>query len=246
VASGNDFDWEIQSKDAGTLLPRNGTVIEFSSFDNLEGGTGRHVFRMGPLGMISGSIVAFPNSVLDYSQRSSPVFVDLEILSATDVANGIKGMLNVIGGAGNDKLRGNALSNYLDGGAGHDVVYGNAGDDELVGGAGNDVLVGMNGRDKLFGGTGEDILIGNLLNAEEFLDGIIAEWSRTTAPYQQRIVNVGGIDTSRDHETDELYGEDDLDWFFNYEEFDPDFGTLFLEDITDRDRLNEEEYYALS
>ena len=45
---------------------------------------------------------------------------------------------NLVGGAGNDSLYGNAAANTITGGAGNDTLYGAAGDDTLDGGAGTD------------------------------------------------------------------------------------------------------------
>jgi Ca2+-binding RTX toxin-like protein len=54
----------------------------------------------------------------------------------------------VIGGAGDDRLRG---------GRGRDVLVGNAGNDVLIGGAGKDLLIGDAGDDRLIGGVGRDL-----------------------------------------------------------------------------------------
>ena len=45
---------------------------------------------------------------------------------------------NAVGGAGNDKLTGNASANVIDGADGNDTVNGAAGDDTLIGGNGSD------------------------------------------------------------------------------------------------------------
>jgi Ca2+-binding RTX toxin-like protein len=50
------------------------------------------------------------------------------------------GVENVIAGAGNDVLTGDALSNRIDGGAGDDVIDGGAGSDVLTGGLGIDTV----------------------------------------------------------------------------------------------------------
>jgi serralysin len=54
---------------------------------------------------------------------------------------------NAIGGAGSDRLVGNAADNHLQGGAGRDRLYGQAGADRLEGGAGRDLLKGGAGAD---------------------------------------------------------------------------------------------------
>jgi len=75
----------------------------------------------------------------------------------------------VLGGPGNDRMRGGRLRDSLEGGAGddrasggrgRDVLLGNAGDDKLNGGAGDDLLSGNAGNDVLIGGAGTDLLGG--------------------------------------------------------------------------------------
>ena len=55
---------------------------------------------------------------------------------------------NAIGGAGDDRITGNAAANRLEGGAGKDWLAGLAGQDTGVGGAGNDFLAGGAGGDR--------------------------------------------------------------------------------------------------
>ncbi|GHF25570.1 serralysin [Kordiimonas sediminis] len=63
---------------------------------------------------------------------------------------------NAFGGAGNDRISGNALANKLEGNDGADRLHGLAGDDRLLGGAGDDDLNGDSGDDTLVGGAGSD------------------------------------------------------------------------------------------
>ncbi|MBY5934071.1 hypothetical protein KUV51_13765 [Tateyamaria omphalii] len=76
----------------------------------------------------------------------------------------------VLGGAGNDTMRGGASDEMLFGGGGRDVLEGNDGDDRLVGngnkdtlrgGEGDDTLIGGGGSDFVAGGNGNDLLLGN-------------------------------------------------------------------------------------
>lgn len=64
------------------------------------------------------------------------------------------------GGAGNDALTGNAMTNDLYGGAGNDTLSGGASDDYLFGGAGDDMLSGGADPDYLVGDAGNDTLSG--------------------------------------------------------------------------------------
>lgn len=63
---------------------------------------------------------------------------------------------NAIGGAGNDTITGNRMSNVMIGGNGDDHLIGEKGNDTLYGGAGNDILSGGKGMDSLWGGEGRD------------------------------------------------------------------------------------------
>ena len=62
----------------------------------------------------------------------------------------------LIGGAGDDELRGGDGNDTLIGGAGNDTLAGDAGDDRLVGGEGDDVLAWISGNDTMIGGEGND------------------------------------------------------------------------------------------
>ncbi|WP_043364601.1 M10 family metallopeptidase [Belnapia sp. F-4-1] len=70
---------------------------------------------------------------------------------------------NARGGAGNDRITGNAAANTLDGRAGNDSLTGGGGAlDRLLGGDGNDMLDGASGRgeaDWLAGGAGNDAYV---------------------------------------------------------------------------------------
>jgi Ca2+-binding RTX toxin-like protein len=68
--------------------------------------------------------------------------------------------VDVRGGAGADRLRGNNRDNVMSGGRGADVLRGLGGDDTLCGGAGPDRLLGGEGRDELRGGPGRDVMNG--------------------------------------------------------------------------------------
>src|SRR5207247_695897 len=64
-------------------------------------------------------------------------------IAAGDLQQGATiGALEIIGGAGNDRLYGGAQDDHIDGGEGNDIIMGGGGDDVLVGGSGNDFIVG--------------------------------------------------------------------------------------------------------
>ena len=82
---------------------------------------------------------------------------------------------NVIGGSGNDNLRGSGVDNRLEGGAGDDFLYGSGGNDILIGGTGDDTLIGS-GHDDVFvfgPGFGRDTVVDfddNARGSQDVLD----------------------------------------------------------------------------
>lgn len=76
---------------------------------------------------------------------------------------------NAVGGAGNDKIYGNAVANTLYGGSGNDELDGKSGNDFLRGDLGDDTLNGGDGNDNLNGGFGNDTLNGQ--DSNDYLNG---------------------------------------------------------------------------
>ena len=104
-----------------------------------------------------------------------------------NVATGTRVNLTLLGGAGDDTLRGGDARDRILGlagrdhveagggadrvtaGDGRDYVDGGAGDDRLSGGLGDDTIYGLSGRDSVDGGAGHDYLEGG--RGEDTLDG---------------------------------------------------------------------------
>lgn len=111
------------------------TVLTFDGkggADTLIGGTGKDKFVYSAnLAYVDGGA---GSDTLDASASVSAVTIDL-YANAARFANVEK----VVGGSGNDVLRGySAASETLDGGVGADALWSAGGDDSLIGGAGND------------------------------------------------------------------------------------------------------------
>lgn len=83
------------------------------------------------------------------------------LIGNVSVAKGAQ-IENAIGGAGQDRINGNALANELRGGAGYDSLFGGAGGDTIDGGSGGGYLRGEDGDDSLVGGSGFDDINGNV------------------------------------------------------------------------------------
>jgi Ca2+-binding RTX toxin-like protein len=202
--------------------------ITFSAVANLVGGTAVDTFKFSPIGSIGSLNGGGGKDWLDYSLLPStmPVTVNLATGSATRVGGGTAGALsniqNVIGGAGNDSLTGNAQGNILIGGAGNDVI---------TGGSGRSLLIGGLGSDTITGGSGDDILIGGITSglSNAALASILAEW-QGKGSYATRIFhlkNGGGLNGSNKlirgttvlddgAAADTLTGAGGLDWFFQF------------------------------
>ncbi|MBV5304949.1 MAG: hypothetical protein JZU70_12260, partial [Chlorobium sp.] len=113
-------DWQL-SQDA-SVYASGGHSLNFSAFENLNGGSAADTFQM----------LAFTTAVvhlsgggdsdtLDYSAYNTSVTVNLSTGVATDTT-GITGIEHVTGGSGNDTLTGNGGDNRLNGGAGNDTL----------------------------------------------------------------------------------------------------------------------------
>ncbi|SCZ69717.1 Hemolysin-type calcium-binding repeat-containing protein [Epibacterium ulvae] len=83
---------------------------------------------------------------------------DLRELEVDLIATGTQGTNRLIGGAGNDQIRGLSGRDRLNGGNGNDRLRGQDGDDLIIGGRGRDLLWGDDGNDTfLFNGNwGQD------------------------------------------------------------------------------------------
>jgi Ca2+-binding RTX toxin-like protein len=133
--------------------PGNDTMTGGNAVDTFVSGTGSDTFHGGA-----------SQDIADYSSRTAAVSVSLDN-RANDGEAGENDNVGsdvdvVIGGSGNDSLRGHNGSNDLYGGPGNDTLNGSGGNDRLFGQAGNDSLNGGSSSDWLDGGTGADSIAG--------------------------------------------------------------------------------------
>jgi Ca2+-binding RTX toxin-like protein len=137
--NGGDNDDNIRSDgDSGTYNGDAGNDTMFSGIGGefMDGGTGIDLIDHT---VFSGDYVF--NMVTGLTNFGGESYINFE---------------NVIMGAGNDSVTGNAADNVINGGAGNDTLIGGAGNDFVVGGNGNDLLVGGTGRDSLYGEADDD------------------------------------------------------------------------------------------
>ena len=219
--------WFITEVDGGAVSVPNQWSHEFSSFEALISDTGPSMFLFQG-GRISGLIIGGgPCDLLDYSQYTSPVTVNLMQLSAPDV--GLVGGIEVVKGTNwADTLTGDASApTMLIGLNGNDTLSGGQGRDVLIGGTGADWLDG----DGVFGGDGEDILIDGTTSYDNFsglsnavdLVSILERWARTDRTYGQRIADIRNpaagarldhTTVKSDSDVDTLRGQGGQDWFW--------------------------------
>ncbi|MGB8817563.1 MAG: calcium-binding protein [Rhizobiaceae bacterium] len=156
-------------------LGGNDTIKALNGIDFLYGGDGNdRIFANGGNDWLIGGL---GNDYLDggagidtaaYADVSGAVTVDLAFTTAQNTgSDGIDTLVsieNLISGAFNDTLLGNALANVLSGQDGDDALAGREGDDTLNGGNGNDILSGGSGNDLIVadesGPAGNDLIDG--------------------------------------------------------------------------------------
>jgi Ca2+-binding RTX toxin-like protein len=133
------------------------TLIGDDFGNRLSGGAGNDTMTGG------GGVDRFDggegSDTVSYASDTAGLSLDLENQDAsTGVAAGetLTSVENLIGGSGNDTLKGDGSDNRLAGGAGDDLLDGRDGANTLDGGAGNDRLLAGIGRNALDGGAGVD------------------------------------------------------------------------------------------
>ena len=225
--------WEITEIGGGSF----GTLMQFKQIENLTGGNNIDRFRIRSTASIPGVLDGgLGDNILDYSLFTTAVVVDLQAAtpSSTNVSSLTKTFPIIMGGSGNDTLKGSRTRSS--------VIVGGAGIDSILGGDLGDILVGGLGADSLRGGLGEDILVGGRITFDTDVVGlrsIFLEWTRSDRTVDQRFVNLtnntssggtltspingnfflrGGEDPNArtlldDSVVDELFGGVESDWF---------------------------------
>jgi Ca2+-binding RTX toxin-like protein len=84
-----------------------------------------------------------------------------------------KGNDTVVGGSGNDHLKGGPGKDSISGGAGNDLLEGEQGNDSVAGGAGLDTVDGGTGKDNCSGGDDDDSVLGG--NGNDVLAGDLGD-----------------------------------------------------------------------
>jgi Ca2+-binding RTX toxin-like protein len=165
---GTPYDDEIYGNDPDALYgqgprvePQGENVLEGGGGnDLLDGGLGPDTYKGGAgfdavsyEGRTEAVMASLDGSANDGSARDENTRNNQTDQILADVED-------LIGGDGNDVLKGDGRDNVLLGGPGDDLVQGHGGDDDLGGEGGNDALEGGDGNDAMDGGAGDDLLHG--------------------------------------------------------------------------------------
>lgn len=150
----------------------NDTLTGAGGDDTLKGGPGRdtHDGGAGRDTLLADSVPdgtdvfiggSGPWDRVSYATRSTALRVEIGGLTSEgdDVRSDVE---QVAGGAGDDRLIGNAQPNVLLGGGGTDILEGRDGGDDHYGEAGDDYLLGGPGDDTFDGGPGGDSVHGDI------------------------------------------------------------------------------------
>ena len=229
-------NWTVSGTNTGTLVSSVST-INFSGVENLTGSLFEDSIELFPEGRVTGNINGGSGvglNSLSYSQWSVGVLVDLSISTAGN-AQGVTGITSlfqlIIGGAGNDFLKGSSNAST--------ILVGLAGNDTLIGGMQRDLLFGGAGADFINGSGGDDLLVSGVVVHETdraSLYLIYGEW-QSGRTFAQRTANLAGNGTGvrangniflnsdvadsvadtvfADSDSDALTGGLNQDWFFS-------------------------------
>jgi Ca2+-binding RTX toxin-like protein len=161
--TGNDLDNTLDGLDGNDQInggAGNDTLSGGNGNDTIRGGTGNDWLDGGANDGYS--YTGYAGDTLSYEGLAVKLTIDLGLTTAQNTGAGQDTLLNfenLIGGAANDVLKGDANANLIQGGAGADLIRGNGGNDNLQGGLGNDTLYGGAGADSMQGGDGNDLFV---------------------------------------------------------------------------------------
>ena len=165
--------WSITANNAGNI----DGIFNFSSFENLTGGSQPDWFQFADGKGVSGNIDgALGRDTLDWSAYTTPITVNLGLGTANGIGGVFARIENVIGGQANDTLIGplGDVNWFLTGnnqGTAGDITYSSF--ENITGGAGNDhfvLLPNASVSGKLDGGDGIDTIDYSLWTTSVYVD----------------------------------------------------------------------------
>ena len=233
---GSRFNDRLTGNSLANTITGNGgndTIIGGLGSDSLLGGAGddTYIFSAATVGGEVDTITEVAGEGIDtlnFSSRTTGVTINIaDSLNQQQVHTDRKlklssalGIEIVLGGSGNDTLRGNSIAN---------VLVGNSGSDTLIGNNGRDILIGGEGQDTLNGGNDDDIVVAGRTISDALpvnLAKLLQGWNAGTT-YATRVTalraGVGSpkvslvkkISVLNDSGSDDkLSGGSGTDWFF--------------------------------
>jgi Ca2+-binding RTX toxin-like protein len=157
LGDGNDFVFGGPKDDDLRGGPGDDNLTANAGNDTLDGGFGADYLEGGADG-----------DLVTYAARTEPIGVDFGVAGPLPQPNGssndgppgardhIRTVETVVGGSGNDLMKGGPDPVTLRGGAGDDTLTGSPGTETLDGGDGADTLDALSGWDTVLGGAGAD------------------------------------------------------------------------------------------
>ncbi|MEX0339396.1 MAG: calcium-binding protein, partial [Arenibacterium sp.] len=161
---------DLRIRDKKLLQDSDGT---FTGIEWVEGGAARvNLVLSDAIDRYDGRNSS--NDFIDFSGNTTGVtynMADGTTNQSHAIGDELRGIDGILGGAGEDILRGSEEANTLVGGGGDDTLSGSKGADRLKGGQGSDILNGGGGRDIAKGGVGRDVVKGGNGNDRLFGEG---------------------------------------------------------------------------
>jgi YD repeat-containing protein len=175
--------------------------------DVLDGGAGRDAVSYADA--TGGVVVALAYPAANYGEASGDTFVGIEDIIGSrfnDWLDGDNAANKIIGGVGNDTIRGWGGNDTISAGYGDDSVDGGDGADEIAGGDGKDTLLGGSDNDTIDGGDDSDVIGGG--DGDDSLLGATGMDSIAGHAGNDFVDGGGGNDlVAGDDGADSLYGD---------------------------------------
>lgn len=169
LVGGAGNDWLVGSLDDFVGSP-DGTVV-------YDGGRGSDTLDFSNVTEAIGVDLSVDGGrILLGLQMETTGGLDREATWTGDLRGRLAGIENIIGGSGNDYLRGDSADNRIEGGDGDDYIEGMQGDDVLIGGAGDDLITCSWGDNWMEGGPGNDVFVINGRVVGEYVHNTIADF----------------------------------------------------------------------
>ncbi|HEX8383654.1 MAG TPA: calcium-binding protein [Sphingomonas sp.] len=137
----------------------NGRSLDAGTLRGQDGSLAVRVQAEDASGMATGNVGRFDDEIVTFVAGAGLTFDVRDLVSG--VERGDQFQVATLGGLGNDTFdfSDRSLSYYVNAGAGNDRITGSTVNDFLVGGAGNDRIDGGLGNDSFIGGGGADVFL---------------------------------------------------------------------------------------